>query len=205
MGYNVILDIVGSIIIGGIILVMMGNVNYNIFENTYNSNIKVADQGRISNVAMIMESDIKKIGYSADYTTVVDVKNCILLADTSAIRFLYDFDLNKTLDTFYYYLGPVSELSFTSNPDDRYLYKKINSQTPVKISDGVSKLYFTYYNATDVSMYPVTDRTLIRSISMSITIEPAEPVKHPEQWGGDPYPAINVRETRITSRNISGR
>jgi len=206
MGYSTILDILGSIIIGGIILMMLGNVNYSIFENTYDTGLKVSDQGRITNVAMIMENDIRKLGYCSDYTQSVDVKNCILLADTSKIKFLYDYDFNGTMDTFYYYMGPKSELLNTTNPDDCYLYKRINSQTPVKISDGVTKLEFNYYDATDTKLAaPVSDRTLIRSIELGIVIEPGEPVKNPELWGGDPYPAINVRETRITARNLLSR
>jgi type II secretory pathway component PulJ len=205
MGFNTILDILGSMIIGGIILTMMGNINERIFENTYSTTLKVSDQSRLPNVAMIMENDIKKLGYCADYTQVVDVKKCILTADTSQIKFLYDLDLNGTMDTIYYYLGQTSELSSTPNPDDRYLYRKINSQAPVKISDGVTKLYFKYYNASDVQMSPVTDKTLIKSLEMAITMEPGEPVLHPEQWGGDPYPPISVRQTRITSRNLLSR
>jgi hypothetical protein len=185
---------------------MLGNVNYSIFQNTYDTGLKVSDQGRITNIAMIMENDIRKVGYCSDYTKPVDPKNCILLADTSKIKFVYDSDMNGTLDTFYYYLGPKTELPNTPNPDDCYLYKKINSQTPVKISDGVTKLNFNYYDASDTKLAaPVSDRTLIKSIELSVVIEPGSPVKRPEVWGGDPYPAISIRETRVTARNLLTR
>jgi hypothetical protein len=206
MGYSTILDILGSIIIGGIILSMLGKINTNIFENTYDTKIKISDQSRITNVAMIMESDIRKLGYCSDYTQTIDVKNCILLADTNKIKFLYDYDFNGSMDTFYYYLGPKTDLSNTPNPDDCYLYKKVNSLTPVKISDGVTKLDLSYFNASDVELAtPVSDRTLIKSLELGIVMEPGSPVKNPSQWGGDPYPPVTVRETRITARNLLSR
>lgn len=206
MGFSTLLDILGSMIIGGIILTLMGKINSNIVDNTVNNNSAFNSQQKLSNITLLLESDLKKIGYCADYTAEYKFEDCVLAAETNKITFLYDYNLNGTMDTISYYMGSTTELSSTHNPEDRYFYKKINKQTPVALTDGVTSFQMNYYNSLDSLLSaPVVNKASIVSFEMNLTIEPGDSVKAIAQTGGDPFPPLFLKQTRISQRNLFNR
>ncbi|MFO7446133.1 MAG: hypothetical protein R6W90_07180 [Ignavibacteriaceae bacterium] len=204
MGFGVLIDIAGSMIIGGIILIMIGDINTSIAEHNFDRNEDLRSSFNLTHTAGILENELRNIGYSADYLSDPKTTDLILLADTSRIKFLYDYDMNKVLDTIYYYLGPKEELSSTPNPDDCYIYKKINNRTPVRIASGVTKFRFEYFNANgSVLNTPVALKNDIVAFQVSLNIASAE--KRQERYTRDPYPQEYWRSTTVTARNLDKR
>ena len=125
MGFSTIIDIVGSIIIGGTLMLILWRLNDAATENTYNYSGELSLQQNLATVAMVIEYDFRKIGYCADWNKIPDPTKSIVLADSNKIKFLTDVatpsdpEGDGIVDTMYYYLGPASELTATENPRDR--------------------------------------------------------------------------------------
>ncbi len=68
-------------------------------------------------------------------------------ADSNSIRFITDVDSDGNVDSISYYTGPISELASTPNPRDRFLYRVVNTETPVGTNLGVTAFNLVYYDA----------------------------------------------------------
>ena len=116
MGYSVILDILGSIIISGLLMLILMRLNDATIENTYTSSGDLTGQQNLTTIVQIIEHDFRKIGYCADWEKIPDPSKAILYADKNRIKFLTDDRNSSNVDTMVYYVGPPSELKDTPNP-----------------------------------------------------------------------------------------
>jgi hypothetical protein len=133
MGAAALMDVIGSAIIGGFLLLTLFRMNNNATMNTYNFSGELTLQENLVATIEVLEFDFRKIGYCENPLALPKPEeNAILYADTSEIIFLTDItgpDLTPgdgILDTMRYYLGPTSELAGTPNPNDRMLYRTVN-------------------------------------------------------------------------------
>jgi len=153
MGFAVLIDILGSMVIGGYLLLMLFSINNSTIRNTYNFGGELTVQENLVSVVEVLEYDFRKIGYCEDPVALPrPEENALRYADTSEVIFLTDvlvgpdYDSGDgTVDTVRYYLGPTSELSATSNPDDRVLYRKVNDNPSVGANLGVTYFKIRYY------------------------------------------------------------
>ena len=199
MGTNVILDIIGSVIIGGILLTTLFRMSDKATERTYNQTGDLTIQQNIATVARILEYDFRKIGYCEDWRKIPDPTKAILMADKDKMKFLTDVERNGTLDSIYYYLGPTSELIYTANPRDRFLYRVVNNETPVKVNLGVTHFELVYYNtARQAINTPVAILGEIQSFQINLAVEDIEAYDQK-------YSQVFWRQMRVTARNLKNR
>lgn len=225
MGTSVILDIMGSMIIGGILLLTLFRMNDNATKNTYNFSGELIVQQNLVTTVEVLEYDFRKIGYCEDpFKLPHPEENAILHADVSDIKFLTDLLITPfgstdpkgdgILDTLEYYLGPASELIGTPNPNDRMLYRIVNG-VPRGVNLGVTKFIVRYFRDS-------------LTASGSTTLAEILPADLPKNWvAGTPtgitalqidiqventasYDAANNpfrqafwRQIRLSSRNIN--
>jgi hypothetical protein len=199
MGTNVILDIMGSIIIGGILLVTLFRLSDRATESTYNKTGDLTTQQNIAAVVGVLEYDFRKIGYCADWTKIPNPAKSIVFADKDKVKYLTDVDRNGTVDTMSYYVGSTSELIYTANPRDRFLYRVINNEKPVKVNLGVTQFSLVYYNVfKDVIPAPVANPGEIYTIQISVAVEDVEAYNQK-------YSQIFWRQLRLVARNLKNR
>ena len=199
MGTNVILDIMGSMVIGGILLITLFRMSDRATESTYNKTGDLTTQQNIATVVGILEYDFRKIGYCADWTKIPNPAKSIVFADKDKIKYLTDVDRNGKVDTMSYYIGPTSELIYTANPRDRFLYRVINNEKPVKVNLGVTQFNLIYYNVIkDVIPAPVANPGEIYTIQISIAVEDVEAYNQK-------YSQIFWRQLRLVARNLKNR
>jgi hypothetical protein len=199
MGTNVILDIMGSIIIGGILLVTLFRMSDRATESTYNKTGDLTTQQNIAAVVGVLEYDFRKIGYCADWTKIPNPAKSIVFADKDKVKYLTDVDRNGTVDTMSYYIGPTSELIYTANPRDRFLYRVINNEKPVKVNLGVTQFSLVYYNVfKDVIPAPVVNPGEIYTIQISVAVEDVEAYNQK-------YSQVFWRQLRLVARNLKNR
>lgn len=199
MGYSTLLDILGSIIIGGIFMTIVFRLNDAATEKTFSNSGELSLQQNISTVAQIIEHDFRKIGYCTDWNKLPDPSKAILLADTSRLKFLTDIEPDGNLDSIYYYLGPTSELTATPNPRDRILYRVENAEIPVQSNLGVTQFYMVYYDALGDTIYlPIPDYGLISSIEINVSCENVAAYD-------TSYSRAYWRQMRMVSRNLINR
>lgn len=199
MGSNVILDIVGSILVGGLVLLMMFRLNAQATSNLYNNSSELNIQLAMTSVVHVMENDFRKIGYCKDWNEISDPTQAIIYADTSNIKFLTDVDNDGNVDTLSYYLGPTSELSNTANPRDRLLYRVVNSETPKSSDVGITVFKLTYFDALgNLLSTPVNPPGLIHTIQIDIQVENSEPID-------SVYTTAFWRQIKLSSKNLQNR
>jgi hypothetical protein len=206
MGFTTLFDIVGSIIIGGILMMLVWRLCDASTEKTYNNSGELTIQQNLLVIAQMIEFDFRKIGYCNNWNAVMDPRTkqafnssqAIIYADESSMTFytdLYPYDGN--LDSVRYYLGPTSECLSTPNPRDRILYRVENNAVPMPSNLGVTNFHMTYYDVNDDSLpTPVTTRGLIKSIEINITVENVAAYD-------EKYSNAFWKQIRLASRNVS--
>jgi hypothetical protein len=199
MGTNVILDIMGSMIIGGILMITLFRVSDRAIERTYNNSGDLTNQQNIAAVVRTLEYDFRKIGYCADWTQIPNPSKSIIFAKSDGIKFLTDVDRDGKVDTMYYYIGPASELIYTANPRDRFLYRVVNNEKPVKVNLGVTQFDLVYFNV-DKEIIPVPISVLgeIYTIQISVAVEDIEAYDQK-------YSQVFWRQIRLVAKNLKNR
>ncbi len=199
MGTNVILDIMGSMIIGGILMITLFRVSDRATERTYNNSGDLTNQQNIAAVVRTLEYDFRKIGYCADWTQIPNPSKSIIFAKSDGIKFLTDVDRDGKVDTMYYYIGPTSELIYTANPRDRFLYRVVNNEKPVKVNLGVTQFDLVYFNV-DKEIIPVPISVLgeIYTIQISVAVEDIEAYDQK-------YSQVFWRQIRLVAKNLKNR
>ncbi|MGE5680536.1 MAG: hypothetical protein ACM34K_06595 [Bacillota bacterium] len=139
---NAILDIIGSTLIGGTILLLIIRLNTSISDSMTDKTLSYQSQSNLASIVRIMDKDFKKIGLGVSDSIKIRT------ADSSRITFLYDKGNNGTIDSMTYYLSPVSSAGGTSNPKDRLLYRTINNDPARTSSLGVTKFKILYFDAS---------------------------------------------------------
>jgi hypothetical protein len=199
MGYSVILDILGSIVISGMLMLILLRLNDATIENTYVSSGDLAVQQNLTTVVQILEHDFRKIGYCADWEQIPDPSKAILYADAHRIEFLTDENNDSKVDKMVYYIGPTSELHDTPNPRDRFLYRLLNNEPPVSTNLGVTQFDLKYFDVFNNEIpFPITVPGEIHTIQINITVE--DPAAYDEK-----YNTVFWRQIRLAARNLRSR
>jgi hypothetical protein len=176
MGY--LLDILGSVIIAGMVVLILLAVNINTTASSSAILFTTIEQRKITDVAELIQYDFYKLGYR-----ISDEK--ISVADSNEIKFFTDIDNNDVVDSIHYYVGYTSDLSYTSNPNDKPLYRQRNyvdsTNTPIELLTEIPVVDFnlSYYdsigNSLDYSALTNSAvRDLIKSIKIKIKVESDE-------------------------------
>jgi hypothetical protein len=199
MGFATLLDIIGSMIIGGILMSIAWRLNDASTEKTYNYSGELTLQQNLKTIVEMIEYDFRKIGYCDVPGSLPDT---ITYADANKINFYTDLKpLNgvANMDLVSYYLGPTSECSSTPNPRDRILYRVENNATPKASNLGVTQFRLVYMDALgDTLDVPVADPNLIKTIEINVAVESVAAYD-------TLYSHAIWRQIRMASRNISAR
>lgn len=206
MGFTTLMDIAGSMILGGILMTIVWRLSDASTEKTYNNSGELTIQQNLLTLAQMIEFDFRKIGYCNSWDAIADPKTkqpfvssqAIYYADSSSISYYTDlYPYDGFLDSVRYYLGPTSECSSTPNPRDRILYRVENNQTPVASNLGVTEFRMVYYDVNDdIIPTPVLTRGLIKSIEINLTVENVAAYD-------EKYSNAFWKQIRLASRNVS--
>jgi hypothetical protein len=102
------LDLVGSFIIGGLLMIMILNVNSNFNDMSFEDRLELIVQENMAELVSEIEVDFRKIGYGVQNPAL-----SIINADTSSITYWGDLDNDGNLELVAYNLGPTSDVSCT--------------------------------------------------------------------------------------------
>lgn len=199
MGFTTLLDIMGSVIIGGVMMTIAYQLSDTITERTYNHSGELTIQQNLATVAQIIEFDFRKIGYCKNWNLIPDPTKALLYADSSEIKFYTDIDNDGDVDSIHYYLGPTSELTGSANPRDRMLYRVLNAETHKSANLGVTQFLLVYFDALgDTLTPPIGVNGGITSIEINLTVENTDAYDQK-------YSKAFWRQIRMVSRNLKNR
>ena len=199
MGFSTLLDILGSIIIGGVMMNIAYRLSDTITERTYNHSGELTIQRNLATSAQIIEYDFRKIGYCKNWNLIPDPTKALLYADTSEIKFYTDIDNDGDVDSIRYYLGPTSELTSTANPRDRLLFRVLNGEQPRSANLGITQFKMIYFDALgDTLTPPIGINGGVTSIEINLTVESTDAYDQK-------YSKAFWRQIRMVSRNLRNR
>lgn len=214
MGSQVMLDIIGSSIAFGTLLLMTIRLNGSVNENLQRYNGDLLVQDNIVTVTRMIEYDFRRIGYCKDPTQFPDPTKAIILADSNRIKFYTDLgtpsnpDGDGKLDILYYYLGPTSELSITPNPRDRILYRVENNEPPKGANLGVTVFDLKFFDALkDTLTFPIANPGAIWAMQITVQVEnlAATTLRFNTAKFDKQYSSAFWRQVRLVSRNLRNR
>jgi len=214
MGSQAILDVIGSFILFGWLLLSTIRVGTANSENMQSYGGELLVQQNLVEITKLLEYDFRKIGYCKEPNLIPDPTKAILLADSTRIKFLTDVDLTGTgpdgnIDSVYYYLGPTSELASTTNPRDRMLYRVVNAAAPKGANLGVTSFILKYFDGQGNAIgSPVTGANLqkIQTIQISIIVENTVASEIVETAPmNQRYSSAFWQQMRLSSRNYRNR
>ena len=201
MGTQVILDILSSMMIGGVLLLTLNQVNFNTITTFFYYNNDFILQSSLLDVITIIENDLKRIAYAADPSLIAVPSECLKYADSTTFRFMGDIDNNGSIEDITYSLGPVSELANTKNPRDRILYRTVNGGNKEMICTNVTQMMFEYFNYTKEKLsVPMIDAAAGEISAIQISIE----VQSPDAFEQD-YNQAYWRQLRLAIKNLRNR
>jgi hypothetical protein len=207
MGSSTILDILASTIVAGLLLLIELRLDAQASETSTTYNMNYLVQREMTALVSIVESDFRKLGYCAnvDDPKIIDPTQYIRTADTSSISFYTDTNNAGVVDSLKWYVGSPSELSDTPNPNDRYIYRQVNTGTAQKMNLGVTQFFFRYYDANGAQLAtPMTAPSGIWEMQININVQSPAPIT--QQYNPDPYAfQMMWRQLRIASRNLRNR
>ncbi|MDP3148324.1 MAG: hypothetical protein Q8N83_04250 [Ignavibacteria bacterium] len=200
MGYSTILDIIGAFVIGGILLLTLFRVNDTTVQNYFYYNSDFILQRDLVDIIMIVEGDLRRIGYCADPDNLALPNRTILFADSNAISFVTDLHRAGKLDTVEYRTGTPDDLSGTPNPRDIPLYRIINNANAERSITGVvTEFRLVYFDALGDSIsLPISSPGEIQTMELSIKVENASAYNQN-------YSNAYWRQVRLASKNLKSR
>jgi hypothetical protein len=169
---NHLLDALMSTIIGGFLLFLLIRFNGDMATNSYEMvSGQQSHQNAIATIR-ILDSDLYRIGHKVSGEK-------IKTADSTTLKYYSDLDNNGVVDSLLYYTGQVTALNSTTNPKDKPIYRKLNTNQPELIG-AVIRFRLTYFDSTGTqltytNLTNATEREKIKTIRMQIGFESDTP------------------------------
>jgi hypothetical protein len=204
MGSSTILDIIGSFISFGLLLIMALRLNASAGEYSAAYNANYVLQRNLIILVTMLEDDFKRIGYCKVSSNLPDPAYALVKTDSSTFAFLTDKDNDGGLDQIEYKIGPTSELSATPNPRDRYLYRTVNGGSPDKWNLGVTLFKFKYYSwdsERPLTNYGSIVPSSVGMMDLSVQLESPSPMRQEFMTDTTQY-QIFWRQIRLSSKNL---
>jgi hypothetical protein len=189
-----LIDISGSMIIGGVIILLVLSLNSMLTDTMYEKSQDLITQESAINLSRIIENDLYKVGFLVQ-------GNPIITATADEIRFLADLNKNGIPDTVRYYLSDTSSGQGTPGSKNRPLYRVLNNEKPLNVAMGLVEFSFTYIDA-DGNVMDYGDltgeeqRALIRMIGFDIVVESVD--------SGELAFLPMMIQRRISPKNLGG-
>ncbi|MCP5062062.1 MAG: hypothetical protein GY936_06320 [Ignavibacteriae bacterium] len=182
MGFSTFIDILGSSLVGGLILLILFRMNDASVESHYLISGELIVQSNLVAIIDLLEHDLKKVAYCEDWEQIPDPSIAILSASESSITFLTDVAQSEAIqigdgivDTLKYWIGSPTdpEVINTPNPRDRLLYRQVNNNTPLSANLGLTQFKIKFFDTMNnvITSFPSSPPLGIMTLQIDITVE----------------------------------
>jgi hypothetical protein len=197
------IDVIFSMVLGSMLMINVLTVNDIAAEtySVYQGDMSV--QEILVTTVQVLEGEFRNMGYG-----VPENEKTVLAADSTSITFLIDLDRNgSALDTVRYFSGDTTELSYTDNERDRFIYRTVNGTSGLKVG-VVTTFRLRYLNmAGEQITTPVQSDKLSEIHEVEITLEVQNPYAvHAQSTSGvgssnSLHSSSYWQQTRLASQN----
>ena len=157
------LNLIGSILIGGLLLLMINRYHSSLDQNVKENVMDSITKQNSTSISNLIEFDLNRMGLGVSMTT-----NVLIQADSNRITFLSDIDQNGAVDTVRYFLSDTTVAYSTANPRDVVLYRLINTQAPEDAAMGVTRFHIRYLDAIGNE---TANLSQIRTFEVTLNVE----------------------------------
>ena len=168
---NEMLDYISSVLMGGMLMINVMTANDVATEtySVYDGDATV--QEMLVTTVQVLEGEFRNMGFG-----VPESERTVLHADSSSVTFLIDLDNSGApLDTVQYFIGDISEMGFTENEHDRYVYRTVNGTSGMKIGVVTTfRLRYITMGGEQLAI-PVPNHRLSEIHEVEITLEVQNP------------------------------
>lgn len=195
------LDIIGSMLISGLLLLTALRMDEQATRNSYYSKTNLTVQQNMTSLVQNLEYDFRKMGYCANPNVQPDPYMYVVEGDSDHICFVADLDDHGVLDTVRYSLGNDT-IPGCANKHLRMLYRQVNDDPPVASNLGVAEFDLKYLDGFgEEQPVPFTAPTQIQMVEITLKVEPTS------AYNDTSYTQNFAlwRQTRLISRNLSNR
>ena len=207
MGMQVVLDLVGSVVVGGLFVLSLLNFSSQNVETKQSFRDEITAQSNLISVVDVLEEDFRQMGYCK-------IKNemaapIVTSAGSNYITFKTDIPTPTTgegdgvVDTISYRLGdPVAS---TPNPNDRMLLRQVNGGPAVGSNMGVTIFdlqYLTYSGDTLARPVDVTQLRQITAIQVTIKVENCYPYQSSSLGDSQVIVGANWKQLRFEIKSF---
>ena len=195
-----ILDIIGSTIIGGLLLIMALNMLDTTTKHFIENGDDLIVQQNLTAITKTLEWDLKKMGFG-----MPEWQQIIITADSTNLKFMSDINKDNAVDTVEYYVGPLSELTHTPNPDDKFLYRKVNGLPVNGFKVGVASDFNFEYLNQDGSVIDTSvpaNLNAVKMVRITLKVESSAVYSSESNPDKSEYKSAFWRQTRLVSRNL---
>ena len=207
MGSATLIDIIGSMLVGGLLLLVALRMNDSATMQTFQSQENLTVQQNLTSLIQNLEFDFRKIGYRAG-GNAPPTDSCIIYGRSDSIAFLSDINDNGTLDTVIWYIEK-SPIKGCPNPNVRMLVRETKSNGVWSVDSanlGVTAFSIAYYETfktqLDSTKLPYKLGTPSPPVLMQLTLM-LQPVAAYDTAYSSNF-AFWTR-TRLVSRNLTSR
>lgn len=170
------LDLIGSIVIGGLVMLLMVSFGTNLSATTDAQVFNQGVQENVRSLTDVLEFDLRKLGYN------VPLDNMFRNLNDSTISFYGDIDNSGGYDSVQYYFRTISP-KHAHNPSVGTLYRAVNMRPPQAIQLGVTRFKVDWFDKDGKSR--PTQLQDVRTLSVALTVEsdsPYDSVKTGGSW-----------------------
>ena len=210
MGFSTLIDILGAMIIGGLMLLSINSLNQSASANMANYSGDLISQQNLTSIVELIEHDFTRIGYCENVDSILHPQDMIIAADSTSITFWTDlaksasnFRGDGIKDKLTYELGP--DINETPNPNDKILYRFKNGEVKDGSNLGITEFRIHYYdNLKDELPFPI-DTKLISYMQIDLRVEDCYgyDTENEEKTELEKFPTVFWRQLRMATKNMS--
>ena len=171
-----IIDIVASLTLRGAIVIAVLNMTIALQGKLSEKTVQANMFNLTTIVSRVMSNNLNLVGrgVSSNYFSYAS-------QDTIGVSYIDPSTGSQTWAR--YFAGSTSELSNTSNPNDRKLYWAVGTggagvATPAVLANGVVKLQFTYYDTTGATLSAPVNTSKIKSFKVYLVMASGDKVNN---------------------------
>ncbi len=182
------LTIASSFIVGALVILQLAGMHVFLADQLQHANSERTALEVGAALAEVLEHDLRRMGLDME-----DPRGAIVAADSTSISFWGNLDDDALLENVTYSLGATSTAAETSNPNDRVLFRVVDSEPATDPALGVVDFHLTYFDYTGTE---TNDWGSVRSIRYTITVESPEPT--------DPFDPVQATTSGVVfPRNLT--
>lgn len=210
MGSSTLLDIVGAMIIGGLMILSMNSFNQTASENSSNYHSDLISQQNLVSIVEMLEHDFSRIGYCENTDSILSPEDMITYADSTKIKFWTDVAISSSnfrgdgnKEELIYELGP--DVNGTPNPNDKLLYRYISGTNKDASNLGITEFKISYFNNMNNKLPHPIDTKLISYMQIDLRVEDCYgyDTDNSEKSHVEKYPTVFWRQIRMATKNMS--